>query len=464
MTFKCNDGASMQSGLCGASEYSFDFDNEYKKSQQKHLKANAKEDPSSLTSPVKETPSKDESANRQGNESGENECPAEETFMVVVNEDEFRSDVNELNVDTDEKVNEEPFNYKDMELGSIFCWCAPTGLSSYHDGVLRTLHWFQLNKDELMAGIAVAIGQVPQATSYALLAGVSPSMAIQTTWMMNIITSIFGGRPGMISGTTALSAIALIDLIQNEGESYIFYAVMLAGILQMVFGFFRLGRVLRFVPHSAMVGYVNAMGIIISLAQIKYFKIPGEGINVESGDGRLYQYHFNFIKVLYEGTPWVDLSTIIVMIIEATLAFFVCIAFPRISKMIPSPVLAFLLVTALEWSVARYIGFPSTLIGDYTSTLSTPLLPIPIVFDSRFSLPPMNYDTWKKVWPSGLSVFVTTLADSLLTYRVTIEKVKSRGSSSRMAFWARIGAVYLFFLIFYAMTLAGILQMVFGFF
>jgi hypothetical protein len=86
----------------------------------------------------------------------------------------------------------------------------------------------------------------------------------------------------------------------------IFYAMTLAGILQMVFGFFRLGRVLRFVPHSAMVGYVNAMGIIISLAQIKYFKIPGEGINAESGDERLYQYRFNLIKVfMRERLGWI---------------------------------------------------------------------------------------------------------------------------------------------------------------
>jgi SulP family sulfate permease len=121
------------------------------------------------------------------------------------------------------------------------------------------------------------------------------------------------------------------------------------------------------------------------------------------------------------------------MSVEAALALFICLIFPRISKAIPSTVLAFFILTALEWSVARYTGFPSVLIGDYVS-LSGPFFPIPILIDSKYNLPPINYDTWKKIWPCGLSLFTNSLIDSLLTYRVCSERVKTRGSSSRMAF------------------------------
>jgi MFS superfamily sulfate permease-like transporter len=438
MAFRCNDGAnSMQSGLCGASEYSFDFENDYGKGSRKQ-KIQSPRDERSIRSvqqqPVTLNHSKDESVNLEAAEPSEIEIPQEgETFMVVVNEEEFQPDVGKDEEQGEVIADADAYNYNDMTLGSILCWCVPSPITSFDDCLHRTLYWFKLNKDELMASLAVAIGQVPQVTSYAILAGVPPLMALQATWVMNVITSIFAGRPGMVSGTTALSAIPLIDLVQTDGISYIFYAIMFAGILQMAFGLLRLGRVLRFVPHSAMVGYMNAMAVIIIFSQLKYFKLPHEGINLEAGDGRLYQYHFNCIKVLYDSTPWVSRSTIIAMSIEAALAFVICIAFPRISKAIPSPVLAFFIVTALEWSVARYTGFPSVLVGDYL-TLTGPSFPMPILIDSKYTLPPINYDTWKKIWPCGLSLFANSLIDSLLTYRVCSERVKTRGSSSRMAF------------------------------
>jgi MFS superfamily sulfate permease-like transporter len=441
MAFRCNDGtSSMQSGFCGASEFSFDLENDYRRSPRKQNVQQLREDRSvqkqQPPTPVKENQSKDEWTNADPLEASENEVPqADDTFMVVVNEEEFQNDGKdeELGEHIKEKEEEHAYNYSDMKLGSICCWCVPMPLSSFEDCMHRTLYWFKLNKDQLLAGLAVAIGQVPQVTSYAVLAGVSPSVAIQATWIMNVVTSIFGGRPGMVSGATALSVIPLIDLIQTDGISYMFYAIMFAGMLQMAFGALKLGRVLRFLPHSALVGYMNAMAVIIIFSQLKYFKLPHNGINAEAGDGRLYQYQFNFIKVLYDSTPWVSRSTIIAMSVEAALALVICFTFPRISKAIPSTALAFFILTALEWSVARYTGFPSVLVGDYVS-LSGPSFPIPILMDSKYNLPPINYDTWKKVWPCGLSLFTNAIIDSLLTYRVCSERVKTRGSSSRMAF------------------------------
>jgi SulP family sulfate permease len=282
--------------------------------------------------------------------------------------------------------------------------------------------------------IAVAAGQVPEVTSYALLAGVSPILALQATWIMGVITALFGGRPGIINGATAASAVASINLVNSDGVDYLFYAIMLAGLLQIGFGVLQLGKLLRFVPYSAMVGFVNAMALIMIFAQLKFLKVPGVGVNA-SGTGEergvYIGNHANYYSVLYGSTPWIDLTTLSVMLIEAGLTLTICILFPKMTKIIPGTFLALSFVTILEWSVARQVGFPGTLVRDF-APIETPSMPRPIFMDSTYSVPPLNFDTFKKIWPTAIAMFAVTTVENLLAFRVVGDKTETKGSSNRM--------------------------------
>lgn len=358
-----------------------------------------------------------------------------------VNEDEEHGQITEAEQQQIEEGDEEsdsdsvevidPFSA--MVVGAVCCWYNPIPIQSFKDFVYRTIYWTGLNKDQILGGLVVAFGQVPEVTSYAILAGVSPNHALQTTWIMGVITAIVGGRPGMISGATASTAIASINLVRSYGVEFLSYAVMLAGLMQIAFGFLQLGRLLRFVPHSAMVGFANAASIIIIFAQLKFLKIPGQGINAQAGEPRAIQigHHSNYYSVLFSYTPWINLETLTVMLIEAALTLFICILFPKITKIIPGTFVALTFVTILEWSVARQVGFPGLLVQDYQS-LETPSISRLIFMDSTTTVPPISFDTFKKVWPTAIALFAVSTVETLLTSRVVGDKTEIKGSENLM--------------------------------
>ena len=126
---------------------------------------------------------------------------------------------------------------------------------------------------EVLSGITVSIALVPEAIAFALIAGLSPLTGLYAAFSIGLITSIFGGRPGMISGATGAIAVVIVSLAQSHGVEYIFATVILAGIIQMTAGFLRLGKFIRLVPHSVMFGFVNGLAIVIFLAQVASFKV-----------------------------------------------------------------------------------------------------------------------------------------------------------------------------------------------
>ena len=127
-------------------------------------------------------------------------------------------------------------------------------------------------KNEILAGLTVAIALVPAAIAFAFIAGVPPLVGLYAACIMGLTTSILGGRPGMISGATGAIAIVLVPLISNYGISYLFPAVIFGGLIQMAVGFLRLGKFIRLIPHSVMLGFVNGLAIVIFLAQFSQFK------------------------------------------------------------------------------------------------------------------------------------------------------------------------------------------------
>jgi SulP family sulfate permease len=127
-------------------------------------------------------------------------------------------------------------------------------------------------KTEILSGITVALALVPEAVAFALIAGLSPLTGLYAAVVMALVTSVFGGRPGMISGATGAVAVVLVSLVQSHGVEYVFAAVVLAGLIQILFGLLRLGKFIRLVPHPVIFGFVNGLAIIIFMSQLAQFK------------------------------------------------------------------------------------------------------------------------------------------------------------------------------------------------
>ena len=133
-------------------------------------------------------------------------------------------------------------------------------------------------KNDILSGLTVALALVPEAVAFALLAGLNPLVGLYAAFTIGIVTSILGGRPGMISGATGAIAVVIGTLVAIHGVEYLFAAVVLTGIIQVVFGILKMGKFIRLVPHPVFLGFVNGLAIVIFLSQVKQFKVEGEWI------------------------------------------------------------------------------------------------------------------------------------------------------------------------------------------
>ena len=165
-----------------------------------------------------------------------------------------------------------------VPIGDVLCWRKATSVQSFFQ---LTWKWLKVNRPQILSGITVALAQVPEAVSFSFVAGVEPIVGLQSAWIMGLMTSLFGGRPGMVAGATGAIAIVLPKIVE-KGIGYMFYAIMLAGIIQMIFGFLKLGVLVRMIPHPVMVGFCNGLGVVIGVAQFNIFKInPNMGEDAE---------------------------------------------------------------------------------------------------------------------------------------------------------------------------------------
>src|SRR5690606_38876328 len=129
-------------------------------------------------------------------------------------------------------------------------------------------------RTEVLSGLTVALALVPEAVAFALIAGLSPLTGLYAAFVMGLVTSILGGRPGMISGATGAVAVVIVSLALSHGVEYIFATAILAGIIQVLAGVLRLGKLMRLVPHPVIFGFVNGLAIIIFMSQLEQFKDP----------------------------------------------------------------------------------------------------------------------------------------------------------------------------------------------
>lgn len=179
-------------------------------------------------------------------------------------------------------------------------------------------------KTKILAGLTVALALIPEAVAFSLIAGLPPLVGLYAAFVLGLVTSIFGGRPGMISGATGAIAVVIVALAQTHGIEYVFATVILAGAIQVVVGLLKLGKLIRLVPHPVMFGFVNGLAIIIFMSQLDLFRTT---VNGET--------------VWQTGTP----LYILLGLVGLTIAIMVLL--PRLTKAVPSSLVAILVVFAI---------------------------------------------------------------------------------------------------------------------
>ena len=250
---------------------------------------------------------------------------------------------------------------------------------------------------------------------------------------MNIITALVGGRPGMISGTTPFVGIALAELVQKYGSDYVYYAVMFAGFLQVIFGMMGLGAFMRFVPFPVVQGFSNAMAMYIIAAQFRFGKVaPDQTFLAEFSARRLVEPGHSWAHLTDENTAWHTGSSLIILGCHAFVAFVICLFLPRITRVVPSAFVALVVCTFTEHLFIRQpTDFRSATIEDYV-IVKTPTLE-PVWTDSDITMPGFNIDTFRKVYLYGLAIFGTGLCESLLATQIVDDLTEMKGGKNRVA-------------------------------
>ena len=203
----------------------------------------------------------------------------------------------------------------------------------------RLFHNFTSNpKNDLLSGLTVALALVPEAVAFAFVAGIDPLVGLYGAFMMGLITSLFGGRPGMISGATGAMAVVMIHLIQkgnevgdalaepitNLGLQWLFITLLFVGLIQILAGFLKLGKFVRLIPHPVMMGFVNGLAIVIFISQLEMFKVTSAG-----------------------ETSWLVGSQLYILLGFVLLTMLIMYFLPKLTKKVPAALVAIIVVAAI---------------------------------------------------------------------------------------------------------------------
>ena len=253
-------------------------------------------------------------------------------------------------------------------------------------------------KTNILSGLTVALAMVPEAVAFALVAQVSPLTGLYAAFIVALITSLFGGRPGMISGATGALAVVMVSLVASHGVEYLFAAVVLMGVFQLVFAACRLGKFIRMVPHPVMLGFVNGLAIVIFMAQFGHFKVEGpEG-----------------------GQVWLSGMPLYTMMGLTALTVAIIYLFPRLTKAVPATLVAIVAVSLLTLG----LDIDTRTVGDLGSIAGgLPSFHVPAV--------PWNLETLRVILPYSLILAAIGLIESLLTLNLIDDMTETRGRPNK---------------------------------
>ena len=269
-------------------------------------------------------------------------------------------------------------------------------------------------KNDLLSGITVALALVPEAIAFSFVAHVDPKIGLYAAFMMGLITAIFGGRPGMISGATGAVAVIFAPLVIKQTQlagmdaalGYLFLAVCLMGLIQVLFGLFKLGKFVRLIPHPVMLGFVNGLAIIIFKAQLGQFYV-GTG-----KDARL-----------------IDSEPLLVMMILIALTMAIIHFLPRFTKAIPASLAAILSVTGISIYL-RSAGYKIYTVLDFVQNIDPSKTSLAASLP-QFQIPPISLEAIKIVLPYAALAAAVGLIESLMTLTLIDELTETRGQGNK---------------------------------
>jgi SulP family sulfate permease len=251
-------------------------------------------------------------------------------------------------------------------------------------------------KIEVLSGLTVAMALVPEAVAFAIIAGLSPLTGLYAAFVMGLVTSVLGGRPGMISGATGAVAIVIVTLAISHGPDYVFATVILAGIIQLLAGVLKLGKLMRLVPHPVIFGFVNGLAIIIFISQLEQFK-DSQG-------------------------AWLTGSSLYILLALVFLTMLIIWGLPKLTKVFPASLIAILTIFAIVY----FFGIDTKTVRDMASIQGGfPPFHLPSV--------PLNLETFSLIFPYALIVAGVGLIESLLTLNIIDEITGTRGSGNKEA-------------------------------
>jgi len=247
--------------------------------------------------------------------------------------------------------------------------------------------WFSNVRGDLLAGLVVALALIPEAIAFSIIAGVDPMVGLYASFCIAVVTAIVGGRPGMISAATGAMALLIVPLVKEHGVNYLLAATVLTGVIQCIFGLLKVAKLMKFIPRAVMIGFVNALAILIFMAQIPHF---------------------------------VGISTMTYVFVGITLL--IVYVLPKFFKAIPAPLIAIVLLTA----AAIVSGINLGTVGDLGNiTQSLPMFFIPNV--------PFNLETLQIIFPYSVALAIVGLLESLLTASILDDMTSSDSNKNKEA-------------------------------
>lgn len=247
--------------------------------------------------------------------------------------------------------------------------------------------WFSNIRGDILSGMVVALALIPEAIAFSIIAGVDPMIGLYASFTMAVVISFTGGRPGMISAATGAMALLMGPLVRDHGLEYLFAATILTGIIQILFGVLKIAKLMKFIPRAVMIGFVNALAILIFMAQVPHL--------------------INVTNITY-------LFVIITLLIVYIL--------PRFLKVIPAPLIAIIILTA----VAIFGNVNVATVGDLGKiTQSLPSFFIPNV--------PFSFETLAIIFPYALALSIVGLLESLLTASIVDDATDTDSNKNREA-------------------------------
>lgn len=251
--------------------------------------------------------------------------------------------------------------------------------------------WFSNIRGDLLAGIVVALALIPEAIAFSIIAGVDPKVGLYASFTMAVIISFSGGRPGMISAATGAMALLVVTLVKNHGLEYLLAATLLTGVIQVIFGILKIGSVMRFVSKAVMTGFVNALAILIFMAQLPELNLKISGVNWVT-----YAMVAGGLGIIY--------------------------LLPRLTKSIPSPLVCIVFLTAF----AMFLKLDVRTVGDLGALPDTlPMFLLPKV--------PLTFETLAIIFPYAMSLAVVGLLESLMTAQIVDELTDTPSDKNREA-------------------------------